>query len=292
MAALAAIVLLCSSRFVAAQDFIAQCNGAFATSWGLTSNLATSSKTLLSSIDNGRGTELIAATPVPFSSLTPFLPPGYAPEVAVNIQQQPIPGYGLIFIANVRYASSSLNSGEIRASYVMIQVHAPAWAGQQGLNSPGTVHFYALKSYTMNKAFQDVLVGAGFNMDFRGDLDFSASDTARNISVPGAFRVSGASFFPQTLPSVSVVIWNQGSKGTSVLQVLNVPATLGYGASTVLSPPGSCLTSLLKTTFPIFDCTGASNSDAPGWSCTGPVVGLANDFPGTNNLKVWLLQGN
>ncbi|KAG2436759.1 hypothetical protein HXX76_006283 [Chlamydomonas incerta] len=285
-----ACVLLCS-RFVAAQDVSAQCTGAFATSWGPTGNLETSSKTLLRSIENGRGTEMLAGTPVPFSTLTPFLPPGYAPETAATTQ--PIPGYGFLFVANLRYASSSLNSGEIRASYVMIQIQAPAWADQQGLNSPGTFHFYVLKSYTSNKAFQDVLVDAGFPMDFRGDLDFSASDTARNVSVPGAFRVSGAAFFTNTLPSgVSVVIWSQGGKGTSVVQVLNTPAVLGTGAATVLSPPGSCLSSLLKTTFPIFDCAGAPRSDAPGWSCTGPVVGLANDFPGSNNLKVWQLQGN
>ncbi|PNW72147.1 hypothetical protein CHLRE_16g680550v5 [Chlamydomonas reinhardtii] len=129
-------------------------------------------------------------------------------------------------------------------------------------------------------------------MDFRGDLDFSDSATVRSVSIPGVLRMSGASFFPVDRTQVDVLIWSQGSKGTSVLQVLNSPATLGYGASTVLSPRGSCLTALLNTTFPIFDCTGAPNPDAPGWSCTGPVAGLANDFPGANNLKLWLLQGN
>ena len=49
----------------------------------------------------------------------------------------------------------------------------------------------------------------------------------------GVLRMSGASFFPVDRTQVDVLIWSQGSKGTSVLQVLNSPATLGYGASTV-----------------------------------------------------------
>ncbi|KAG2453798.1 hypothetical protein HYH02_002006 [Chlamydomonas schloesseri] len=130
-------------------------------------------------------------------------------------------------------------------------------------------------------------------MDFRGDLDFSAYGAARNVSLPGVLRANGTAYFPTDLPGASVMVWSKGAMGTSVLQVLNLPATLGYGAATVFSPTGSCLSNLLRTAPASLDCSAAQpNSDAPGWSCTGPVLGLANEFPGVNRLSVWLLKGN
>ncbi|KAG2435759.1 hypothetical protein HXX76_006955 [Chlamydomonas incerta] len=247
---------------------------------------------LVRSITNGPGSELIASVLVRADKLEPFLPPGYELQNVDVLSGQPLPnGFGLLAINSLRYGAGPGNDiGEATSSFLMIQVKPPAWAAKVEFYSP--FQFYMLKAYTGNKAYRNLLLDAGFPIEYRGNVEMTGSfgAPALEVSVPGMLRVAGAGAPAFTLPNVQVVVWYQGSYGTAALFVDNEEGNFNFAGSTAYSPPGSCWADILATS--IAGCDPTPTPKAPGWTCAGPtgVTGLVNYYPKTNKLSIYLIQ--
>jgi hypothetical protein len=208
---------------------------------------------------NSLGHEVVNVITVSASKLRPLVPPEYTILPASSLLFGS-PEQGIVTIANFQGINPTVDQRpSSRQSQVAIDVGIlivqPAEAAKAGVNIPGAFHLYALTIFTNDAQYAASLHTGDMPVEFvdaiayQRDMDDATGVGDLIVSVPAQYPTlysinTGQGYAPAP-GAFNAVFWNDGQRGTAVLNFIDQPFLQGSAISYIYTRPYSTLNALL-----------------------------------------------
>jgi hypothetical protein len=215
---------------------------------------------VLHTIGNSKGHEIVNVIAVDLAKLRPLVPAHYTPVPASSVLFGR-PDQGLVVIANFQAFNPTIDNtpGHRRAQVdidVAILIAEPADAAKLGLNVPGAFHLYALRIFTDDPRYAEVLRSGGIPVEFIDRIGYQRNtDDATGVgdlivTLPEHFPFltsinSGQGYAPVPGGANRAAFWFDGDRGTVVLSFVDQPFRQGGAVSRIYTRPNGSLSLLL-----------------------------------------------
>jgi len=214
---------------------------------------------VLHTYGNSLGHEVANVIAVSASKLRPLVPPEYtilpASSLLVGTSAQ-----GIVTIANFQGINPTVDQRpSSRQSQVAIDVGIlvvePADAAKAGVNIPGAFHIYALTIFTNDAQYAASLRTGDMPVEFvdtigyQRDMDDATGVGDLIVSVPARYptlySINTGQGYGAAHGAFNAVFWNDGQRGTAVLNFIDQPFLQGSAFSYIYTRPYSTLNALL-----------------------------------------------
>jgi hypothetical protein len=214
---------------------------------------------VLHTYGNSLGHEVVNVIAVSASKLLSLVPPEYTivPASSLLVGR---PDQGIVTIANFQGINPTVDQRpSSRPTQVAIDVGIliiePAEAAKAGVNIAGAFHIYALTIFTNDSQYAASLHTGDMPVDFvdaigyQREMDDATGVGDLIVSVPAQHPTlysinTGQGYAPA--PGVfNAVFWNDGQRGTAVLNFIDQPFLQGNAISLIYTRPNSTLNALL-----------------------------------------------
>jgi hypothetical protein len=214
---------------------------------------------VLHTYGNSLGHEVVNVIAVSASKLRPLVPPEYTILPASNLMFGS-PDQGIVTIANFQGINPTVDQRPSSrqpqvAIDVGILVVEPVEAATAGVNIPGAFHLYALTIFTNDAQYAASLRTGDMPVEFVDRIGYQREmDDATGIgdlivSVPAQhpilYSINTGQGYALASGAFNAVFWNDGKRGTAVLNFIDQPFLQGSAISHIYTRPHSTLNSLL-----------------------------------------------
>jgi hypothetical protein len=214
---------------------------------------------VLHTYGNSLGHEVANVIAVSASKLLPLVPPEYTILPASSLLFGR-PDQGIVTIANFQGINPTVDQRpSSRQPQVAIDlgilVVEPAEAAKAGVNIPGAFHIYALTIFTNDAHYAASLHTGDMPVEFVDTIGYQREmDDATGVgdlivSVPAQhpalYSISTGQGYAPAPGAFNAVFWNEGRRGTAVLNFIDQPFLQGGAISRIYTRPHSTLNALL-----------------------------------------------